>query len=340
MPDGLEDVDLAVAEGVSVDAGGGFHGDDGEDLEQVVLHHVAYDAGSVVVAGAVADGEILGDGDLDVVDVVAVPEGLEEDVAKAEDHEVLHGLLAEVVVDAVDLLLAEEGVDDAVEVLRGVEIATEGFLDDDAAPAVALVGHAAGAHVAQGHLVEGGRYGEVVEAIGDALEAALELGQQLLQELEVLKVVEAAGDVVEVMGEVLPLVRADGEGAELADALPDELAEALVREGGAGEADEVHLSGAAAVAAELEEGGDELAARQVAGGAHDDDGDGLAGHHSAFLTAWPPNWLRMAARSLAPKESSWRERKRIWRARVMTGVGTARATDSSTVQRPSPESST
>ena len=73
-----------------------------------------------------------------------------------------------------------------------------------------------------------------------------------------------------------------------------------MRQRGAGEADEVDLSRAAAVAAQLEQGGDELAAGKVARRAHDDDGDGLGGHYSAFRTAWPPNWLRMAARSFAP----------------------------------------
>ena len=224
--------------------------------------------------------------------------------------------------------------------LRGGEVAAEGLFDDDAPPAVALVRHAAGAHVAKRDLVEGGGDREVVEPVGDAIKPALELDQQLLQELKVLQAVEAAGDVVEVLGEVLPLVRAEGEGAELADALPHHLPEALMRERCTREADKVHLSRAAAVAAQLEQGGDELAAGKVARGAHDDDGDGLGGHYSAFRTAWPPNWLRMAARSFAPKASSWRERKRICSARVMTGVGTARSTDSSTVQRPSPESST
>ena len=60
--------------------------------------------------------------------------------------------------------------------LCGGKVAAEGLLDDDAAPAVALVRHAAGAHVAKSDLVERGRYREVVEPVGDAIEPALELG--------------------------------------------------------------------------------------------------------------------------------------------------------------------
>jgi hypothetical protein len=54
-----------------------------------------------------ADAEVLGGGDLDVVDVVAVPHRLEQEVGEAEREDVLHRLLAEVVVDAEDLRLAE-----------------------------------------------------------------------------------------------------------------------------------------------------------------------------------------------------------------------------------------
>ena len=43
-----------------------------------------------------------------MIDVVPVPERLEDPVGEAEDQEVLDRLLAEVVVDAVDLLLDED----------------------------------------------------------------------------------------------------------------------------------------------------------------------------------------------------------------------------------------
>ena len=62
----------------------------------------------VVVAGARADADVLGRGDLDVVDVVAVPDRLEHVVREPERHHVLDGLLAQVVVDAEDLALAED----------------------------------------------------------------------------------------------------------------------------------------------------------------------------------------------------------------------------------------
>jgi len=44
---------------------------------------------------------------LHMVDVVAVPERLEDGIGEAKDHDVLHGLFAQVVVEAVDLPLLE-----------------------------------------------------------------------------------------------------------------------------------------------------------------------------------------------------------------------------------------
>ena len=75
--------------------------------EHVVLDQVAQRARLVVVAGAAADADVLGGGDLDVVDVVAVPDRLEHRVREPEGQQVLDGLLAQVVVDAEDLALVE-----------------------------------------------------------------------------------------------------------------------------------------------------------------------------------------------------------------------------------------
>ena len=66
----------------------------------------------------------------------------------------------------------------------------------------------------------------------------------------------------------------------------------------------------------------------------------LAFASSTACIAWPPNWLRSAAFTLAANDSSWREAKRAKSAAVMTGAGTFSSIASAIVQRPSPESST
>ena len=59
---------------------------------------------------AALDAEALGHRDLHALDVVAVPDRLEERVGETEVHQVLHRLLAEVVVDAEDRRLREDRV--------------------------------------------------------------------------------------------------------------------------------------------------------------------------------------------------------------------------------------
>ena len=105
----------------------------------MVLEDVARCAGLLVERAAVLDADRLGHGDLHVVDVAPVPERLEDAVAEPEDQQVADGLLAEVVVDAVDLRLAEDLADLAVEPLRRLEVVAERLLDDDPPPAAVVV---------------------------------------------------------------------------------------------------------------------------------------------------------------------------------------------------------
>ncbi len=86
-----------------------------EQLQHVVLEDVPGRAGLLVERAAALDAEVLGHGDLHVVDVAPVPERLEDAVAEAEDEQVADGLLAQVVVDAIDLRLVEDAHDRAVE---------------------------------------------------------------------------------------------------------------------------------------------------------------------------------------------------------------------------------
>ena len=99
-----------------------LHGGERQQLEQVVLDDVAGRADAVVVARAPGDADVLGHRDLHVVDVVGVPDRLEQLVGEAQRQQVLHRLLAEVVVDAEDRVGREDALDDVVELagaLRG-----------------------------------------------------------------------------------------------------------------------------------------------------------------------------------------------------------------------------
>ena len=110
-PQRAQHLELFVAHGVGVDAGRRLHGHDAQQLQQVVLHHVAQGAGRVVdtrrglrrrpvSAMVICTSRIR----------AAVPQRLEDGIAEAQRQQVLHRLLAQVVVDAEDLLLAERSL--------------------------------------------------------------------------------------------------------------------------------------------------------------------------------------------------------------------------------------
>ena len=77
--------------------------------------------------------------DLHVVDVLAIEERLEGGIAEAEREQVLDRVLAQVVVDAVDLLGLQVFEDAAVQVKGTRQIAAERFLDYRPRPLVRLL---------------------------------------------------------------------------------------------------------------------------------------------------------------------------------------------------------
>ena len=97
----------------------------------MVLHHVADRSGLVVIFAAPFDAERLGHRDLHMVDMGAVPQRLEQNVGEAQGHQVLHRLLAEVVVDAEDAALGKHGADLVVDHCGARAVAADRLLHDD-----------------------------------------------------------------------------------------------------------------------------------------------------------------------------------------------------------------
>ena len=249
----------------------------------MVLDHVAQHARLLVVGAPPLHAQLLGHGDLHVVHVAAVPDGLEEAVGEAEDEDVLHRLLAQVVVDAEDLVLLQLAAEVGVEGARAVEVAAEGLLHDDAPPGVALLAGEAGLAQLAHQRGEGVRRGgQVEEGVAARPVLAVELGQALAQPHEGGRVIGGTGDAVEAVAKVGPGGRVDLAGGEGLDVLRHELAEALVVHGLAHHAHEGELPRQEAVRAQVVERGQELAPGEVARGAEDDDGARVAGAGQAF----------------------------------------------------------
>src|SRR5262249_19853455 len=73
-------------------------------------------------------------GGLDVIDVVAVPDRLEQSIGEPQNENVLDRFLSEVVIDAIELVLVEDIEQVVIELARRREIRAERLLDDDPTP--------------------------------------------------------------------------------------------------------------------------------------------------------------------------------------------------------------
>ncbi len=85
-----------------------------------------------------ADAELLVDGDLHMIDMVAIPDRLEHAVGKAQHQDVLHRFLAEVVIDPIDLVLVDDLEQFAVQDFRRGKISPERLFNHQPPPCAAF----------------------------------------------------------------------------------------------------------------------------------------------------------------------------------------------------------
>ncbi len=98
----------------------------------MVLDHVPERARIVVIGHTRFQADGFGDRNLDVVDVIGVPDRFEQDVGEAQREQVLHRLLAEIVIDAVNPLLGKSGGNRVVDLAAAGEIGTKRLFQPDA----------------------------------------------------------------------------------------------------------------------------------------------------------------------------------------------------------------
>src|SRR5712691_1301259 len=179
--DGLQHLQFFVAHRVGIKRGGRFHGDQRSELQDVALDHVAKRAGGFIKTAPPLDTQRFRRRDLNVVDVIPVPERLENAVAKPKNEKVLHGILAQVVVDAVDLLFLENVQDDLIQFLRRREVSAERLFDDDVHPGVRRGGpcKSGAAELFDDIRINLGRRGEVEEPIAAQILGSFHVAEAL-----------------------------------------------------------------------------------------------------------------------------------------------------------------
>ena len=130
--DGAQDFHFFVAQVVRAERVRRLHGDQGQHLQGVALHHVAQLARMVEIARARLDADRLGDRHLDAVNVAAVPERLKQGVGEPKHEDVLDRLFAEIMVNAIDLIFVKTRLQFRIQLAGRVQIGAEGLFHDDA----------------------------------------------------------------------------------------------------------------------------------------------------------------------------------------------------------------
>ena len=139
-PDRLHHLGRFIAPRLAVTTHRWFHGDVRQELQKMILNHVANRPRLLEKRSAPAHTEVFGQGDLHAFDMIAIPKRFDEGIRAAKQHEIVHRTFAEIVVDAKDLAFAEGTQQQLIERLRRGKIAAERFLDD----------HARGSHILRG----------------------------------------------------------------------------------------------------------------------------------------------------------------------------------------------
>jgi hypothetical protein len=169
----------------------------------VVLHDISNDAKLIKVTASALSAERLLEGDLDVVDVVAVPGSAEERVTEAKDQDVLHHLLAKIVVNSEQLLFVPVGLKRLLQLARAGKILSKRLLDNDTSNAV--LGIADLLEVLRDNGEDTGRQSHVKETMGLG-STLLELLQMLVQDNEGLVLIVLTGDVGATVAELVKLL--------------------------------------------------------------------------------------------------------------------------------------
>ncbi|MNG93976.1 hypothetical protein D3C79_529690 [compost metagenome] len=306
-PNGTDHLGLFTAHRVGGEGRRWLHGDHRQQLEQVIGHHVAQGAGVVIERATGLDADRFGGGDLHVVDVVVVPERLEQAVGEAADQNVLHRLFAQVMVDAVDLPLAHHLQQAGVQGLGAGQVGAERFLYHDPTKTAFGLVQQPGIAQPQGHFGEEARRRGKVEngvAVAGFLDAP---GNRFIGG----GVEEITGLVVQALGQARPefVVQALASALAALVTLTHERVQALGELLGGGavvvDTDDTQVAVQQAVAAEVVQRRHQQALDQVAIGAEQEQGTRRGGRkglfsHSPFFSTWPPKPRRMAESTLSP----------------------------------------
>ncbi len=177
----------------------------------MVLQHVANGAGLVVERAAILHPEILGHGDLNATHMGAIPDRFIDRVGKARVEDVLHRLLAEIVVDAEDIVFGEIMIEDAAQRGRRFAVAAERLLHHEPR----ILGAARFGELRR-HLGEQRRWdGEIVQGALGIAHLLAQLREHIRIGIVAVHVAQLAQELLEGIGVDVAAMRLDAVGRAL-----------------------------------------------------------------------------------------------------------------------------
>ena len=265
---------MLVANFVGVEGNGRLHGGHRQQLKEMIRHHVAERAGGFVESAAMLDADRFRRGDLHVVHVVAVPKRLDDVVGKAENHDVLHGLFTEIVIDAINLLFCQDLPQILVELLRGSQVVAKRLFDDDARPVAVFFLRQTTQSQHLGDRREKPRgHGEIKKAIPCRVVLPVGFGDLLFETLVSVRVLKIAFDVVGALTHPIQQLRGDRRDSKLGNLLHEVFSKAFCGEIVGGKSDDRELLRKKFFLSKVAQSGYQFPLGEVTGGAAN-------GHHA------------------------------------------------------------
>ena len=99
----------------------------------MVLHHVAQLTHSVVISPPPFDPHLFRNGNLNMIDTTLIPLGIDKAIGKSQHQKVLDRLLAQVMINPVDILLIDKLSQCFIDLSRRIEAFTNRLFKDDTA---------------------------------------------------------------------------------------------------------------------------------------------------------------------------------------------------------------
>src|SRR5450432_574132 len=184
----------------------------------MILDNIARRSDAVVVPGATANADVFGHRDLHMVDIRAVPDRFEQSVGEAQRKNVLHRLLAEVMVDAEDRIRREDVIQRVAQLPCAFQIVTEGLLDHHSTPLVTVPGRQSGTlELPDDHWEELRRDRRVERVVAAGTPYPVEIGDGARQRVEGVVVVEVSWYEAKTFGELSPHLLAEWRASVLLD---------------------------------------------------------------------------------------------------------------------------